>query len=87
MTKQPHRTLSASTHRKQPAVKVEYESGQKIPGNESSKTTEIYTLPFRKKSYKNSGSLLMMVISKTDKRWICFTPIQENIISYMINEN
>jgi hypothetical protein len=63
MTKKPHRTLSAATHREQPAVKVETESGRKVPGNESSKSMEIITLVFCQESCKNLGRLLVVLFS------------------------
>ncbi len=67
MTKKPQKTLSAAIHREQPAVKVKTKSGRMVPGNENSKTTEIFTLPLGIKTCKNSGNRLMVLFGKTDK--------------------
>jgi len=48
MTKNPHRTLSAAIHRKQPAEKVEDDSGRKVAEHESLKIKEILSHPFHK---------------------------------------
>lgn len=63
LTKKPHTTLSAATHREQPTGKVEIESGRKWPGNESSKSMGIIKLAFCQKSSKNLGRLLVVLFS------------------------